>query len=98
MLLWMLVGLVYLTQVTIIYKGLGLVPIILTGSLGAVLWYTISRRSTNIYLDGIIYDLVILACYLTLPLAMGWISRMTTAEITGAVLTIIGILIMKLGG
>lgn len=96
--IWIAVVLVYLVQVCITYKYNQPVLMVLLGGLGAYLWYYISQRSDNIYLSSIIYDMIILACYLVLPAAMGWLTRMSHAEILGAIIAVIGILIIKLGG
>lgn len=96
-LLWLLVAGVYMVQVSVIYRGWGIAAMLTTSLTGSLLWYWISRSSDNIYLDGVRYDLIIMAAYLLVPVMMGWAPQLSNRALMGLVMAVTGALIMKLG-
>ena len=86
-----------MTQVTLAYKKAGLPAFMVVSIAASICWWNIIINSDNIYLDGITYDLLILACYLVVPVVMGWVPSLSQQSVYGIVISLIGIYLMKTG-
>ena len=103
-LLLFLIGLTsYSAQVLLTYRAQGLpawaayLLACLFASVGACLWLTIARlhTATNTYRLSVLWDLMIVCCYLFIPVALKFLTLRPISTICGAGLVVAGLIIIN---
>lgn len=66
-------------------------------AVGAIpLWNFVSRKSTQILIDGFIYDIIIISAYVGTLILLGEAKAFVPHQWLGLVLCLVGLILMKL--